>query len=555
MGQTTVDTRLHKDVDILFLIDNSPSMSPKQKVLAGAIPRFIDDIEATNANYHVGIITSDLGFNVPNNTITGIPFPGQVLQNCNTSAGDDGVLQNIPCTARTGLSTEAQAACTSLCMDSRFVPNGGARYISKQDGVTNVPMMMGTNGSGQMVDIGPKLAFQCMALVGDVGCGVEQQLEAVKRALDNHRPDNTGFNRGTSVLAVIFVTDEDDCSWKLGNRSLLNPATPMAGTAACTGANPDPSCFNVDYRCIATDLMCNAPMNSTGKKANCTENPNNYMNSISQYVSFMSSLPNPSIILAGIWTPTILDNVASDPAKDGQLYVDNINNGTGTAQLNRGDPPGTQNTLPHTVEGAACYTADPMNKLSSNTFYGQAQYRLSTFIRNFNAKNVSEHSICDVDPNNTTTGPNGGYSKALDVIASNIINNFTADCSTGPVKYVNNKPECVVGYVDATQPMATPDTLLPVCSTKCCNYFATDTSPKAAQDPNYMPQPNPHLQAEQAACSQDPDCYCAIPSTVPAPNTNCPGADVYGVWRPTAEGAAPSGKVVDFRCALNVTGP
>jgi hypothetical protein len=535
MGQTTVDTRLHKDVDILFLIDNSPSMSPKQKVLAQAIPGFIQKIEATNANYHVGIVTSDLGFNVPNGTATGQQFPGQVLANCNSAAGDDGVLQNIPCTNRTGLSGEAASACSTLCPDPRFVPNGGARYISKQDGVTNVPSMM-MNGS----DVGPQLAFQCMALVGDIGCGVEQQLESVKRALDNHRPENTGFNRGTSVLAVIFITDEDDCSVQLSKRSLLNPATPMEGTAACTTPTPTPgvnsSCFNVDYRCIATDVTCTEPMNTTGKKTNCTERADSIMNSIDQYVNFFSGLPNPNIILAGIWTPTMLDNVLSDPKKDGQLYIDNVNQGSGTARLNRGQ----SNTM---INEAACYTPDPGNMLSMSPFFGQAQIRLSSFIRRFQAKNISEHSICDA----LSTSPMGGYTKALDVIANNIASSFGADCLAGVPKTVNGKAECVVGYVDAAQPAATPDNLLPQCSDKCCNYFATDSNPKAANDPNL--NPNPHLAAEMAACGSDPDCFCAVPSTV-----NCAGTAVAGVWR-AGNAAPPSGKVVDFRCAINVAGP
>src|SRR5262245_12055954 len=52
---------LRRDIDILFMIDNSPSMSPKQQALAQNIPRFIQKIDATGANYHVGVITSDVG--------------------------------------------------------------------------------------------------------------------------------------------------------------------------------------------------------------------------------------------------------------------------------------------------------------------------------------------------------------------------------------------------------------------------------------------------------------------------------------------------------------
>ena len=207
---TLLDPRPHKDVDILFVIDNSPSMAPKQQVLAAAIPQFISAIEATGTNYHVGVVTTDLGFNVPNGTPTGVSFPGNPLASCNTAAGDDGVLQNTPCTNRSSLAGEAATSCTRLCPDPKFIPQGGARYISKVDGITNVPsLLMGG------ADIGPQRAFQCLSLVGDTGCGIEQPLEAAKRALDGHRSDNAGFNRRTSVLAVIFITDNvgSSSSW------------------------------------------------------------------------------------------------------------------------------------------------------------------------------------------------------------------------------------------------------------------------------------------------------------------------------------------------------
>lgn len=524
-----VDTRLRKDVDILFVIDNSPSMSPKQKVLATAIPQFIQTIDATGANYQVGIVTTDLGYN---------PMPGlenkkpwNTIGACNTYVGDDGVLQNTPCTNRTDsnklpLMGEAATACSSLCPDPRFVPANGARFISKVDGISNVPVKM-VNG----VDVGPQQAFQCMALVGDVGCGVEQQLESAKRALDNHRQDNAGFNRGSSVLAVIFITDEDDCSVDLMQRAFLDPSTPGVGTSACDINNPNaainPACFNVDYRCIARDLGCKEALNTVGTKTNCAERQDSVLYSIDKYANFFASLPNPNLVIAGIWTPTLLDNLSGDPAKDGRLYVEKVQNQTDSAGLNRG-----------VKTNAACYNPDPtLTTDTAKGFFGQAQVRLSTFIRRFKSTGTTENSICDAN----------NYPKALQVIANNIINSFQVDCISPAPKTVNGNPECVVGYVDASNQKATPDTLLPVCSAKCCDYFATDPTPNAANDPNLSP--NPHLVAEMAACSADPDCYCAVPSQV-----NCANGVVAGLWR-KGNAPAPSGKVVNFQCAVAVAGP
>src|SRR5215212_1543260 len=112
MSQQAVDTRLKKDVDILFLIDNSTSMSPKQKQLANAIGNFITAIDATGANYHVGVVTSDIGT---------LPPPGNMFQGandprCGTLKGDDGLLQNTSCRLRTqAVSPEFTTACNTLC--------------------------------------------------------------------------------------------------------------------------------------------------------------------------------------------------------------------------------------------------------------------------------------------------------------------------------------------------------------------------------------------------------------------------------------------------------
>ena len=60
MDAIPVNTRAKQDVDILFVIDNSPSMSPKQKQLASAIDSFIQKIDQSGSNYHVGVTSTDI---------------------------------------------------------------------------------------------------------------------------------------------------------------------------------------------------------------------------------------------------------------------------------------------------------------------------------------------------------------------------------------------------------------------------------------------------------------------------------------------------------------
>src|SRR5262249_1267784 len=93
IGDEVVDTRLRKDGHLLFLIHNSPSMTPKQQALTKNIPEFIKIIDDTGANYHVGIVTSDIGSTVG----AGQPWGGSI-GSCDTFEGDNGILQNLPCT-------------------------------------------------------------------------------------------------------------------------------------------------------------------------------------------------------------------------------------------------------------------------------------------------------------------------------------------------------------------------------------------------------------------------------------------------------------------------
>jgi len=80
--------------------------------------------------------------------------------------------------------------------------------------------------------------FGCVAIVGTNGCGLEQQLEAVLKAVTPSTSpirffrdtvghgdlENSGFLRPDSILAVVVVTDEDDCS--IADASLADETSP-----------------------------------------------------------------------------------------------------------------------------------------------------------------------------------------------------------------------------------------------------------------------------------------------------------------------------------------
>jgi|GEM_PF-881633 hypothetical protein len=185
-----------KDVDILFVIDNSSSMDQEQKNLRQNFPKLIEALRSyslgpevgvegaictkTNTsgcaipNVHIGVISSDLGAG---------PYGYGA---CAKSQGDEGRLTNSPKT------------------DGCIAPNDA--YITYADGVTNV-----ADGSASGVD-SVKQALSCIAKLGTEGCGFEHHLEAAYWALDGGANRNPGFIREDALLAIVVIADEDDCS-------------------------------------------------------------------------------------------------------------------------------------------------------------------------------------------------------------------------------------------------------------------------------------------------------------------------------------------------------
>ncbi|MGN6104352.1 MAG: vWA domain-containing protein [Kofleriaceae bacterium] len=210
----------NRDLDILFVIDNSGSMADKQASLAANFPRMIDVLEQLDdglPNVHIGVVTSDLG------TLTSSsPTPGPNIATC-TSVGNDGVLQTNGSTSLTG----------------SFISD-----IGQPDGSRT------RNYTGALRDV-----FTEIARVGEQGCGFEQHLAAMRRALTH--PANAGFLRPEANLAVIIIADEDDCSAL--SPSLFTHESPALGPLD-------------SYRCFQFGVTCDPGVTTTGTKSSCAPN-------------------------------------------------------------------------------------------------------------------------------------------------------------------------------------------------------------------------------------------------------------------------------------------
>jgi hypothetical protein len=247
---------VNRDVDILFLIDNSDSMGDKQASLTANFPRFIDvlqNIPGGLPNIHIGIASSTVGVG------------GYNIGGCGGN-GDDGRLQNTP-----------RGACTP--------PSG--YYISDVADPAN-PGARVKNYSGTLSD-----TFTCIAKLGTGGCGFEHHFEGAKRALDGHNPQNAGFLRDSAYLAIVIVGDEDDCSAKdttVFDPSQMNVTDPLGPLAS--------------FRCTEFGIECNGmPITrSAADYTNCTSNHGtSYIQDPKVYADFFHGLKsNPDNVIVAV---------------------------------------------------------------------------------------------------------------------------------------------------------------------------------------------------------------------------------------------------------------
>jgi hypothetical protein len=294
---------LKRDIDILFVIDNSGSMSEEQTSLATNFPRFINVLETIEGglpNVHIGVVSSNVGIS---------PFQ---TTGC-VGNGDDGKLQNAP----RGACTPPNGYFISDILD----PSGAIDPTTGQPArITNYP------STATLADV-----FSCIARLGSTGCGLEQHLESMKRALDGHRPENANFIRSgmgsdpDAFLAVIFVADEDDCSAKDG--SVFDPSQNDIS---------DPLGPFGSFRCTEFGIFCDgSPISRSPANYNeCEPMPvemADYIKHPDEYVDFLKGLKSDerNVIVAGIIGNPTPVNIVLD--EDGNPELD-CSCGCGTAQ-------------------------------------------------------------------------------------------------------------------------------------------------------------------------------------------------------------------------------
>jgi hypothetical protein len=230
---------LNRKLDLLFVVDNSGSMREEQESLFAGFRGFLDELgemEGGLPDLHVAVTTTDVGAG---------PFS---IEACDDN-GDNGRL-------------------VSCGIEGAYIED-----LGQADGTRSV------NYEGTLT-----AAFECHAKVGIAGCGFEQPLEAMRRALNGSQPENAGFLRDDAHLAVIIVSDEDDCS--AADLQIYNSDPAMETMDSELG-------YLSSFRCFEFGVVCEgdedprAPGERTGCKP-AEDSP--YLHNIGDYVQFLRGL-------------------------------------------------------------------------------------------------------------------------------------------------------------------------------------------------------------------------------------------------------------------------
>jgi hypothetical protein len=382
---------VNRNIDIVFMVDDSSSMAPLQNKLTAQFPVFMNVLKGLPGglpNVHIGVVSSSMGAGA-NPAVDHCP-PG----------GDQGIFHVKP--------------LGKTCATGVLNPN--------QNFIINV--MGQANYTGDISDV-----FSCIAALGEGGCGFEHKFESVLRALGaDGAPaptQNANFLRDDAYLAIILITNEDDCS--------APPNSDLFDSSSQTVS--DPLGPLQSYRCNEFGHVCaghpppRTPAGPTDLSGMCDSAEDGRLLKVADVVTAMKRIkkdPN-KILVAAIAGPTM-------------PYVVNI----GPSQV-KGDP----SMWPYVQH--SCMAGDGT--------YADPSIRIKKWVDAFGTNGVFEE-IC-----------NDTFAPALTVIANEIGRKIGAPCVTGTVLDTTGavwtgatQADCAV--IDHKQNMNGDviDTTLPACA-------------------------------------------------------------------------------------------
>jgi hypothetical protein len=188
-----------RELDLIFVIDNSGSMTEEQANLRRNFPDFMRELENIMGGLpdtRIAVVSTNMG--------AGPTAPGRECP----VLGDKGAFQ-----AKAGCGLDTSKNGFFLTVDGK-----GAK-----------------NFTGDLSTV-----FSCMASLGNDGCGFEHQLQSLRAALAASDPTSTiavtnrGFLRKDAFLGIVILSDEDDCSGEPDATFYKDPVPGQSGSLRCT---------------------------------------------------------------------------------------------------------------------------------------------------------------------------------------------------------------------------------------------------------------------------------------------------------------------------------
>ena len=354
----------NRNVDILFLIDDSSSMRLSQDNLNRNFATFVTSLRNSPQglpNLHLAVISSDMGAG-----------DGSIAS-CDSSGGRNGIFQFIP-----------RGTCSSSGL------NTGATFISD--------IAPQKNYTGNLETV-----FSCIAALGEQGCGFEHQFAAITRALGvdgrgSAPAENQTFLRPDALLAIVVLTNEDDCSAAPGNGP--NGRIPLYDTSANTNiaSQLGPP---ANFRCNEFGHLCN---NGSGSLIHPTRNaPNNNMSAVVTLNGCVSN-DTEAFLMPVVDTANKLKGLKADPS---MVLVAALTGPATPYTINWRSPPTADTSCGSTANCPWPFIAHSCTATDGS--FADPAVRVNQFVGEFGAFGLTQ-SICS-----------DNFGPALDAIAKMIL--------------------------------------------------------------------------------------------------------------------------------------
>jgi len=215
-------------LDLVFIIDTSPSMGPKREKVSAQLPRMVaalmDPSTGELPSLRIAILDGDLG----------------------TSS----VVTQGACAGRNAATVGVNGAMRMLGGAGCGVTDPTALWLQ-------TATLSPANFTGDVVEV-----FSCLALgLGQSGCEYRQPLQALALAATRStQPGLSEFLRQDAYLGLVIISDQDDCS-AFPDPAMFAPELP--------GETPDLRCASRGHTCNRANLAYPTTESFTSLFAEC----------------------------------------------------------------------------------------------------------------------------------------------------------------------------------------------------------------------------------------------------------------------------------------------